>query len=231
MENNMIKKFGKKGHMEIQRLLDRLEKKKEILHEQEDLLILEKERNLALEKSLAKEKAKVEKLITDLSLANDSNKRMSKDYTLANESLASLKATHSELQSSLSCLTKKYKTLESNYSSLWESTKATPLAILDSSASTSKDCSICSNIDMNALKTNHARLEEKIKSKDKEIDRLNMLITQGNIGAKSIPKVVDKEGLGHFKNNKANGRVVVKGHEIPLWNKGGYLNTIMDIAH
>jgi hypothetical protein len=58
-----------------------------------------------------------------------------------------------------------------------------------------------------------------------------MLITQGNIGAKSIPKVVDKQGLGHRKNNMANGRVVVKGHEIPLWNKGGYLNTIMDIAH
>jgi hypothetical protein len=195
------------------------------------LLILEKERNLALEKSLAEEKAKVEKLTMDLSLANDSNKRMSKDYTLANESPASLKATHSELQSSLSCLTEKYKTLEANYSILWESTKATPTATLDSSASTSKGCSICSNIDINALKTNHARLEEKIKSKDKEIARLNMLITQGNIGAKSIPKVVDKQGLGHYKNNKANGRVVVKGHEIPLWNKGGYLNTIMDIAH
>jgi hypothetical protein len=53
IENNMIKKFGKKGHKEIKRLLDKLEKKKEILHEQEDLLILEKERNLALEKSLA----------------------------------------------------------------------------------------------------------------------------------------------------------------------------------
>jgi hypothetical protein len=84
MENNMIKKFGKKGHKEIKRLLDKLEKKKEILHKQEDLLILEKERNLALAKSLAEEKAKVEKLTTDLSLANDSNKRMSKDYTLAN---------------------------------------------------------------------------------------------------------------------------------------------------
>jgi hypothetical protein len=47
----------------------------------------------------------------------------------------------------------------------------------------------------------------------------------------SIPKVVNKQGLGHRKNNKANGRVVVKGHEIPLWNKGGYLNTIMDIPH
>jgi 23S rRNA-/tRNA-specific pseudouridylate synthase len=88
MENNMIKKFGKKGHKEIKRLLDKLEKK-EILHEQEDLLILEKERNLALEKSLVEEKAKVEKLTTNLSLANDSNKRMSKDYTFANESLAS----------------------------------------------------------------------------------------------------------------------------------------------
>jgi hypothetical protein len=84
---------------------------------------------------------------------------------------------------------------------------------------------------MNAPKTNHARFEEKIKSKDKEIARLNMLITQGNIGAKCIPKVVDKQGLGHCKNNKTNGRVVVKWHEIPLWNKGGYLNTIMDIAH
>jgi hypothetical protein len=165
MEDNMIKKFGKKGHKEIKELLDKLEEKKEILHEQEDLLILEKERNLALEKSPAEEKAKVEKLTTDLSLANDSNKRISKDYNLANESLASLKATHGEPQSSLSCLTEKYKNLEANYSSLWESTKVTPSAILDSSASTSKGCSICANIDINALKTNHARIEEKIKSK------------------------------------------------------------------
>jgi uncharacterized protein (DUF3084 family) len=169
MEDHMIKKFGKKGHKEIKKLLDKLEERKEILHEQEDLLNLEKERNLALEKSLAEEMAKVEKLTTDLSLVNDSNNKMSKDYTLANESLASIKATHSDLQSSLSCLTEKYKTLEANYSSLWESTKATPSAILDSSASTSKGCSICSNIDLNALKTNNARLEEKIKSKDNEI--------------------------------------------------------------
>jgi hypothetical protein len=48
MEDNMIKKFGKKGHKEIKKLLDKLEEKKEILHEQQDFLILEKERNLAL---------------------------------------------------------------------------------------------------------------------------------------------------------------------------------------
>jgi hypothetical protein len=113
-------------------------------------------------------------------------------------------------------LTEKYKTPEANYSIIWEITKASPKATLDSSASTSEGCFTCSNIDINALKTNHARLEEKTKSKDKEIARLNMLITQGNIGAKSIPNVVDKQGLGHYKNNKANGRVVVKRHEIPL---------------
>jgi hypothetical protein len=40
---------------------------------------------------------KVEKLAIDLSLANDSNERMSKKNILTSESLASLKATHSEL--------------------------------------------------------------------------------------------------------------------------------------
>jgi hypothetical protein len=93
IEYNMVKQFSKKGYKEIKRFLEKLEKNEVSLLEQEDFLILEKERNLALERSLAKEAAKVEKLTTDLSLANNSNKRMSKDYTLANESLASLKAT------------------------------------------------------------------------------------------------------------------------------------------
>ena len=57
--------------------MEKLEKNKEILREQEELLILKKERNLALEESLAKEKDKVEKLAMDLSLAKDSNLRMS----------------------------------------------------------------------------------------------------------------------------------------------------------
>jgi hypothetical protein len=210
--------------------LDKIENNKVSLHEQEYLLILEKERNLALDRRLAKKAAKVEKLTTDLSLANDTSKRMSKDCTLTNESLAFLKATHSELQTSFSCLTDKHKNLEANYSVLWESTKANPKAKLDSNKSTSKCCSICPNVDINALKNNLARLVKTIKRKDKEIAQLNMLINQGKIGAKSTPKVIDKQRLGHYKDNKVDGRVVVKGHEIPLLNKGGYLNTFMDIA-
>jgi hypothetical protein len=93
----MIKEFGKKGFKEIKKLMEEFEKKKECLDRQEDLLILEKERNLALGKALVEEKVKVEKLAIDLSLANDSDERMSKENTLTNESLASLKATHSEI--------------------------------------------------------------------------------------------------------------------------------------
>jgi hypothetical protein len=92
----MIKEFEKKG-FKIKKLMEKLEKKKECLDRKEDLLILEKERNLALEKALAKEKVKVEKLSINLSLANYSKERMSKETTLINESLASLKATHSEM--------------------------------------------------------------------------------------------------------------------------------------
>jgi hypothetical protein len=149
--------------------LEKLEKNKVSLHEQESLLILEKERNLTLQRRSAEEAAKVEKLTTDLSLANDSNKRMSKDYTLTNESLASQKDTHSELQTSLSWLLDKQKNLEASYSAFWESTKDNPKATLQYNASTSKGCSICSNVDINTHKTNHARLEETIKSKDNEI--------------------------------------------------------------
>ena len=103
------------------------------------MLILEKERNLALEESLAKKKDKVEKLAMDLSLAKDSNLRMSKDHVLPNDSLASLKNAHSEFQERHSRLEDIYKNLEVNYSTLWKKTKSNSKATLDSNVSTSVD--------------------------------------------------------------------------------------------
>ena len=135
-----------------------MEKKKETLDRQKDLLIQEKERNLALEKSLAEERAKVEKLSIDLSLANDSNKRLMKENTMASDSLASLKATNGELQDSLSSLMVKYKELEVNYNVLWESTKTHSKAIPNSNVSTSEDCSKCYKIDVQACVTNLTNL-------------------------------------------------------------------------
>jgi hypothetical protein len=59
--------------------MEKLEKKKECLNRQEDLLILKKERNLVLERAPTEEKVKVEKLAIELSLANDSKERMPKE--------------------------------------------------------------------------------------------------------------------------------------------------------
>ena len=134
------------------------------------MLVFEKERNLSLEESLAKEKDKVEKLTTDLSLANESNVRMSKNHTLTKDSLASLKNAHSELQERHSRLEDINKDLEVSYSTLWENTKSSSKAKLDSNASTSKWCSKCYDHDINACVTNLFKLEEAIKSKDDQID-------------------------------------------------------------
>ena len=200
--------------------MEKLEKKKETLDRQEDLLIQEKERNLALEMSLAEERAKIEKLSIDLSLANDSNKRMLKENTMTSDSLASLKATNEELQNSLSSLMVKYKDLEVNYNDLWESTKTHSKAIPNSNVSTSEGCSKCYKIDVQACVANLAKLKELVKAKDSEIKRLNMTVKNGYEGnLKPKPKVIYKDcryptikdGLGHYKGAKVNERKVVKG--------------------
>ena len=222
--------------------MEKLEKKKDILREQEELLILEKERSLALEESLAKEKDKVEKLAMDLSLANDSNLRMSKDYTLAKDSLASLKNAHSELQERHSRLEDINKDLEVSYSTLWENTKSSSKAKLDSNASTSKGCSKCYNHNINACVTNLFELEEAIKGKDDQIHKLNMLHGKGNLKPKSnfkshpacdtarrFPTIGD--GLGLTRGNKVNGSKIVNSQVIPLWNKGANLEDLMTMAH
>jgi hypothetical protein len=128
------------------------------------LLILEKERNLALEKALTEEKVKVEKVAIDLSLANDSNERMSKKNTLISESLASVKVIRSELQESFSFLTVKYNDLEVNNSALWKSNKTNSKATLDSNVSTSKVCSKCYKVDVQACVANLAKLEKLIQA-------------------------------------------------------------------
>ena len=111
-------------------------------------------------------------MATDLSLANDSIVTMSKDHTLAKDSLASLKNVHSELQERHSRLEDINKELEVSYGTLWERTKSSSKANLDSNVSTSKGCSKCYNHDINACVTNLSKLEEAIKSKDDQIYKL-----------------------------------------------------------
>jgi hypothetical protein len=61
----------------------------------------------------------------------------------------------------------KHKNLKANYSTLWESTKANPKATRDSSASTGKGCSICSNVYINALNLTMQGLRRQSRAKTK----------------------------------------------------------------
>ena len=68
----------------------------------------ERERNLALEASIAEEKMKVEKLTVELYLANDTIGKLTKEHSLVNDKIASLKNEKSIAQESLTRLEEKY---------------------------------------------------------------------------------------------------------------------------
>jgi predicted nuclease with TOPRIM domain len=139
------------------------------------LLLAEREKNLSLEACLSKEREEVEKLNIELSLAKDSYEHLTKEHSLLNDSLASLKNEHSLVQESLTRLKDKYHTLEQNYDTLWNSTSIHFKESGDSNASTSEGCKRCYNHDINACAANLVELERK----DKEIQRLNMVIKNG----------------------------------------------------
>ena len=68
----------------------------------------ERERNLALDASIAEEKMKVENLTVELSLANDSIGKLTKEHSSVNDQVASLKNKKSIAQESLTSLEEKY---------------------------------------------------------------------------------------------------------------------------
>src|SRR6266498_1889549 len=152
--------------------MEKLEKKEISLELQEDLLILEKERNLELETSLAKANEKVNELAKELSLANDSMEEKTIDVVKANSSIDSLKDANVALQENLSCLEGRYKDLEVQFASLWESNSSLPNAILDSNVSTSKGCKRYFNHDMDICATNLAKIGEL----EKEVKLLKIVL-------------------------------------------------------
>ena len=236
-EQNMIRKFGKKGGPKIIRLLTKLESRNASLAMQDDLISQEKEKNLALEASLAEEKLKVEKLTVELSLANDSNKKLTKECSTSNDLIANLNNKVSLIQESFTSLQEKYQNLELSYNTLWNSTSSTTPTDSDSSnASTSKGCKRCYKIDVNACATNLVELEKK----DKEIQRLNMILKNGCKCKLQQPKDIlknarhpsIKDGIGYSKyDGKANGRKMVNGVHFVNFSKGVPLFDLMNKAN
>jgi hypothetical protein len=67
MKNKMIKEFCLNGYNVITKLMEKLDKRKATLDAQEDLLILEKERNLELQELLSNNDEMIEVLTKEMS--------------------------------------------------------------------------------------------------------------------------------------------------------------------
>nr|XP_034601211.1 DNA ligase 1-like [Setaria viridis] len=133
-----------------------LENEKKGFKVQEDLLKNKIDTILSLEKSLAKEKMKVEELTKELSLAKDTSASLKNENVVLQEKLTSLEANHMALEAQLNILNKSTSS-NSNDASMY------------SSASTSNGCVRCYNVDINACATNIA----KMHARKKEIARLS----------------------------------------------------------
>jgi hypothetical protein len=120
-------------------------------------------------------------------------------------------------------LVEKHNKFKEQYSLLWESTPQPSKAMDNSTPSTSQGCGKCYNLDLNVYSTNLANME----AMKKEIARLNELVNKGCMnksasGKENQPKMPQfkngrkphiKDGLGHIKGAKTNGRNLVNGYE------------------
>jgi hypothetical protein len=113
------------------------------------------------------------------------------------------------------------------YNLLWESTSHPSKAKDTSTPSTSQDCGKCYNVDLNVYSINLANME----AMKKEIIRLNAMLNKSGKDEQKRPKYKDgrlphiKNGLGHEKGNKTNGRKVINGFECVQFISKGKIGT------
>jgi chromosome segregation ATPase len=223
MKNKMIKEFGLNGYNVITKLMEKLDKIKATLDAQEDLLILEKERNLELQELLSNKDEMLEVLTKEISLAKITREDKVKEMTNVKTSIVSLANKKDALESSLSCLTVQNQELQVqlencknfNTSSLVEKSKA--------STSINGICKHCTKYHALCCLTNHAR-KKSSQVKVKEI----LKKCSSNDGLKKVePKYKSlkpnngRKGLG-YNSYKVNPRIKHKGWRSPQVHRGNH---------
>jgi hypothetical protein len=101
MKNKMIKEFGLNGYNVIIKLMEKLDKRKATLDAQEDLLILEKERNLELQGLLLNKDEMLDALTKEVSLVKITIEDKEKEVINMKTSIASLANEKDALESSI----------------------------------------------------------------------------------------------------------------------------------
>jgi hypothetical protein len=142
--------------------------------------------------------------------------------------IATLKEDLAASQAQCNSLKLRNEELEEQYSLLWSSTSHPSEAKVDPSASTSKGCDKCYNIDLESYATNLANME----ALKKEIARLNSIIasgcmSEGNKRRRFTKKEkLDKShkpGFGYIEGGKTNGRKFIKEKECLEFKSTGFL--------
>nr|AAV44188.1 putative polyprotein [Oryza sativa Japonica Group] len=208
--DDVLKSFSKPAMQHLAKLMRALDSTEQLLVRQEELLILEKKRNLALEESLAKESAK--------------NKQLANELNFANGSLASLRDVNETLQEKFACLDKSHKV---QIDTLWNSTSQPNVVSNSSNPSTSNGCARCYNIDLNSYATNIVAMQ----ALKKENERLGTLVKYGCMktyhSKDALYKTItahpnkDGHGLGFSGGSPVSKRVMVNGKECLMFVREG----------
>jgi hypothetical protein len=137
--------------------------------------------------------------------------------------VATLKEDLAASQAQCNSLKSRNEELEEQYSLLWSSTSHPSKVKGGSSASTSKGCDRCYDVDIESYATNLANME----AMKKEIARLNSIIAKGCMNERvkfkegKMPGNLD--GLGHQRNGKTGQRIIIKGQECIKFVSNGEL--------
>jgi predicted RNase H-like nuclease (RuvC/YqgF family) len=150
------------------------------------------------------------------------------EVSQAESVIATLKEDLAASQAQCNSLKSMNEELEEQYSLLWSSTSH-PLEVkCDSSASTSKGCDKCYNIDLESYATNLANME----ALKKEIARLNSIIARGcmsegnkkgKFSKRKISEISEKPGFGYVEGGKTNERKIIKEKECLEFKSTGFL--------
>jgi hypothetical protein len=101
MKNKMIKEFGLNGYNVITKLMEKLDKRKATLDAQEDLLILEKKKNLELQELLHNKDEMIDVLTKEVSLVKITIENKDKKVINMKTSIANLANEKNALESSM----------------------------------------------------------------------------------------------------------------------------------
>jgi hypothetical protein len=232
MKNKMIKEFGLNGYNVITKLMEKLDKRKATLDAQEDLLILEKERNLELQELLFNKDEMLEALTKEVSLVKITIEDKEKEMTNMKTSIVNLAKEKDALELSMLSLTAQNQELQVQLENCKNFNASSLLIESKASSSNNNTCKHCTKYHASCCLTNHARKEgsqvkvKKILKKCSSNDGLKKVEPK----YKTLKLNNGRKGLG-YNSHKVNPSIEHKGWRSPKFIEGTTLYDALGRIH